>query len=128
MIRIDRIDHLVLTVKDIQVTCDFYEQVLGMMVVTFGANRKALQFGRQRINLHQLGNEFEPKADYPTSGSGDLCFIASSTMDDVIDHVKAAGVTIIEGPVPRTGAIGNMESIYFRDPDGNLIEVSSYPN
>jgi catechol 2,3-dioxygenase-like lactoylglutathione lyase family enzyme len=128
MIRIDRLDHLVLTVKDIQVTCDFYEQVLGMMVVTFGANRKALQFGRQRINLHQLGNEFEPKADYPTSGSGDLCFIASSTMDDVIDHVKAAGVTIIEGPVPRTGAIGNMESIYFRDPDGNLIEVSSYPN
>ena len=128
MIRIDRLDHLVLTVKDIQVTCDFYEQVLGMMVVTFGANRKALQFGRQRINLHQLGNEFEPKADYPTSGSGDLCFIASSTMDDVIDHVKAAGVTIIEGPVPRTGVIGNMESIYFRDPDGNLIEVSSYPN
>lgn len=128
MIRIDRLDHLVLTVKDIQTTCDFYEQVLGMKVVTFGVNRKALQFGRQRINLHELGHEFEPKADYPTAGSGDLCFIASSTMSDVIDHVKAAGVTIIEGPVPRTGAAGNMESIYFRDPDGNLIEVANYPN
>lgn len=128
MIRIDRLDHLVLTVKDIQTTCDFYEQVLGMTVVTFGVNRKALQFGRQRINLHQLGNEFEPKADYPTAGSGGLCFIASSTLSDIITHVEAAGVTIIEGPVPRTGAAGNMESIYFRDPDGNLIEVSNYPN
>jgi catechol 2,3-dioxygenase-like lactoylglutathione lyase family enzyme len=126
MIRIDRLDHLVLTVKDIQVTCDFYKQVLGMTVVTFGVNRKALQFGRQRINLHQLGNEFEPKADYPTSGSGDLCFITTSTLSDVIAHMKAAGVTIIEGPVARTGAVGNMESIYFRDPDGNLIEVSNY--
>jgi catechol 2,3-dioxygenase-like lactoylglutathione lyase family enzyme len=126
MIRIDRLDHLVLTVKDIQTTCDFYEQVLGMKVVTFGVNRKALQFGRQRINLHELGHEFEPKADYPTAGSGDLCFIASSTLNDIIAHVKAAGVTIIEGPVPRTGAAGNMESIYFRDPDGNLIEVANY--
>jgi catechol 2,3-dioxygenase-like lactoylglutathione lyase family enzyme len=126
MIQIDRLDHLVLAVKDIQATCDFYQHVLGMAVVTFGENRKALQFGRQRINLHLLGHEFEPKADYPTPGSGDLCFIATTGLSDIIAHVEAAGVTIIEGPVPRTGAVGNMESIYFRDPDGNLIEIANY--
>jgi catechol 2,3-dioxygenase-like lactoylglutathione lyase family enzyme len=125
-VRIERIDHLVLTVRDIAATCDYYSRVLGMQVVTFGGDRKALQFGRQKINLHEHGKEFEPKALYPTPGSGDLCFITEVPLSQVVDHVRSCGVQVIEGPVRRTGAVGPIESIYVRDPDGNLIEVSNY--
>jgi catechol 2,3-dioxygenase-like lactoylglutathione lyase family enzyme len=124
--KIERLDHLVLTVADIAKTCEFYEKVLGMETVTFGAGRKALSFGRQKINLHQAGKEFEPKAVKPTPGSGDLCFITSTPVTEVIEHLKQQGVAIEEGPVPRTGATGPIQSVYFRDPDGNLIEVSNY--
>ncbi|MBB4254155.1 VOC family protein [Rhizobium sp. BK008] len=125
MIRIDRLDHLVLTVADIAVTCDFYARILGMSVETFAEGRKALKFGRQKINLHQVGREFDPKASHPTAGSGDLCFIAETTLADVITHLQASGVAIEEGPVERTGATGRLRSVYFRDPDGNLLEVSN---
>ena len=124
--KIDRLDHLVLTVADVTKTCEFYERVLGMETVTFGAGRKALAFGQQKINLHQSGKEFEPKAVRPTPGSADLCFIASTPLAEVVEHVKGEGIAILQGPVRRTGANGPMESVYFRDPDGNLIEVSNY--
>ena len=124
--KIDRLDHLVLTVQSIEATCDFYSRALGMKVVTFGNNRKALQFGRQKINLHERGKEFDPKAASPTPGSGDLCFITEVPLSQVMDHIRSCGVKILEGPVRRTGAVGSIESIYFRDPDGNLIEVSNY--
>jgi catechol 2,3-dioxygenase-like lactoylglutathione lyase family enzyme len=97
-----------------------------MAVVTFGNGRKALQFGTQKINLHEAGKEFEPKALHPTPGSADLCFVTTVSLQAVIAHVQARGVSIIEGPVRRTGAVGEMESIYLRDPDGNLIEISNY--
>jgi catechol 2,3-dioxygenase-like lactoylglutathione lyase family enzyme len=126
MTNIERLDHLVLTVKDIGATCDFYSRVLGMQVVTFGAGRKALAFGQQKINLHQVGNEFEPKAAKPAAGSADLCFITPVPLRDVVQHLNSCGVEIIEGPVQRTGALGTIESVYFRDPDLNLIEVSVY--
>ncbi len=124
--RIDRLDHLMLTVRDVDATCLFYARVLSMQVVTFGEARKALAFGRQKINLHQAGREFEPKAALPTPGSADLCLISDTALDDVIAHLAACDVAIIEGPVMRTGATGPIRSVYFRDPDGNLIEVSNY--
>ncbi|ANP88063.1 VOC family protein [Rhizobium leguminosarum] len=125
MIRIVHLDHLVLTVTDIATTCDFYSRILGMSVETFAEGRKALKFGRQKINLHQAGREFDPKARQPTPGSGDLCFIAETPLAEVIADLKAAGVAIEEGPVERTGATGGLRSVYFRDPDGNLLEVSN---
>ena len=125
-IKIDRIDHLVLTVRNIDATCDFYSRVLAMSVVTFGAGRKALQFGVQKFNLHESGKEFEPKAARPTPGSADLCLISAVAISEVIAHLARCGVNIIEGPVPRTGARGSIQSVYFRDPDMNLIEVSTY--
>ena len=124
--KINRIDHLVLTVKDIDETCRFYRSVLGMDVLTFLDDRKALLFGEQKINLHQYGQEFEPKAEHPTPGSADLCFITKTPIFDAAAHVQSRGVKIIEGPSPKTGARGPIDSIYFRDPDGNLIEVSNY--
>ena len=123
--QIENLDHLVLTVQDISITCDFYVQVLGMQVVTFGDNRKALRFGDQKINLHQVGKEFEPKALRPTAGSADLCFITQTPLKQVLEHLNASNVVIIEGPVQRTGAIGILNSVYIRDPDGNLIEISN---
>jgi catechol 2,3-dioxygenase-like lactoylglutathione lyase family enzyme len=123
---IDSLDHLVLTVRNIEATCEFYERVLGMQTVTFGDGRKALQFGRQKINLHQTGKEFEPKAARPAPGSGDLCFLTSLPLEQVIEHLRACNVAIIEGPVSKTGAMGPILSVYIRDPDGNLIEVSNY--
>lgn len=123
---IERIDHLVLTVRDIEATCSFYARVLGMEVVTFGEGRRALAFGRQKINLHQHGREFEPKADKPTPGSADLCLIAAVPIADMAAHLAACGVAVLEGPVERTGATGPIVSVYFRDPDRNLIEVSNY--
>ncbi|EBP1649903.1 VOC family protein [Salmonella enterica] len=123
---IDRIDHLVLTVSDISTTIIFYEEVLGFSAVTFKQNRKALIFGAQKINLHQQEMEFEPKASRPTPGSADLCFITSTPINDVVSEILQAGISIVEGPVERTGATGEIMSIYIRDPDGNLIEISQY--
>jgi catechol 2,3-dioxygenase-like lactoylglutathione lyase family enzyme len=122
---IDHLDHLVLTVADIDATVAFYTSALGMELVTF-AGRKALRFGEQKINLHQTGNEFEPKAAHPTAGSGDLCFITKAPLEDVIAHLNAGGYSIELGPVARTGAVGTIRSIYLRDPDFNLIEISNY--
>jgi len=124
--KIDSLDHLVLTVKDIDASCRFYEKVLGMETVTFSNNRKALSFGTQKINLQQLGRESTLRAEYPTSGSGDLCFVTSVVLSDVIAHLKSCGVNPIAGPVERNGARGQMMSVYFRDPDMNLVEVSNY--
>jgi catechol 2,3-dioxygenase-like lactoylglutathione lyase family enzyme len=127
MIKIDRLDHLVLTVRDIDVTCAFYTRVLGMTVEIFGAQKRtALKFGRQKINLHQAGREFEPKAKTPVPGSGDFCLIASVPLDQVIAHLGACNVAIEQGPVDKTGATGPIRSVYFRDPDQNLVEVSTY--
>jgi catechol 2,3-dioxygenase-like lactoylglutathione lyase family enzyme len=125
-IRIERLDHLVLTVRDIEATCVFYERVLGMRPVTFGSGRRALQFGQQKINLHLAGREVEPKAARPTPGSGDLCFITAVPIADVVRHLEACGVAILEAPSTRTGALGPITSVYFRDPDANLLEVSNY--
>ncbi|MFD2469143.1 VOC family protein [Amycolatopsis silviterrae] len=124
--RIDRLDHLVLTVADLAATVDFYTRVLGMTEVTFGAGRKALTFGTSKINLHEAGHEFEPKAERPTPGSADLCLITADTLEQVVADLAAAGVPVEEGPVDRTGATGPIRSVYFRDPDQNLIEVSVY--
>ena len=123
--KIDSLDHLVLTVKDIEVTSDFYSRILGVEILTFGGGRKALSFGSQKINLHQHGSEFEPKAQHPTPGSADLCFITSVPLSEVVTHLSSCKVGTIEGPIQRTGATGPILSVYFRDPDMNLIEVSN---
>lgn len=123
--RVERLDHLVLTVADIDASCAFYQRVLGMQVVTFGQGRKALAFGQQKINLHRLGAEFEPKALRPTPGSADLCLIVSSPLVEVMAHLQRCDVAIEEGPVPRTGATGPLLSVYIRDPDRNLIELAN---
>ena len=124
--KIDRIDHIVLTIKDIEQTCEFYFRVLGMEVITFGEDRRALKFGVQKFNLHEQGREFEPKAKVPTPGAADICLITESSIEHVVAHLKRLGVTIEQGPVQRTGATGPIMSVYFRDPDENLIEVSRY--
>ncbi len=126
MLTIDRLDHLVLTVADIDATIAFYTRVLGMTAVTFAGGRRALAFGAHKINLHRAGHEFAPCARRPTPGSADVCLITSVLLAEAMAHVRACGVTIEEGPVQRTGATGPIESFYFRDPDGNLIEVSNY--
>ena len=124
---IDRIDHLVLTVHDLDRTIDFYSRVLGMEAVTFAGGRRALSFGRQKLNLHQSGREYEPKALKPAPGAIDLCLITETPVAQVIEHLKGHGVHIVQGPVEKTGATGPITSVYFRDPDGNLVEVSNYP-
>lgn len=123
---ISYLDHLVLTVADIEKACDFYNQVLNFEVVSFGKGRKALKFGQQKINLHQAGKEFEPKAKHPTKGSADLCFIAKTPLDMIVKHLNDLGIQIEEGPIQRTGATGNIMSVYIRDLDDNLIEISNY--
>ena len=128
MISIDRIDHIVLTVYDFERTIDFYSRVLGMEPVTFAGGRRGLSFGRQKFNLHQAGREFEPKALRPAPGAIDLCLITKTPLETVVETLKALGVAIIEGPVDKTGAMGPIKSVYFRDPDGNLVEVSNYPD
>jgi len=125
-LKLDRLDHLVLTVRNIETTCTFYANVLGMEVVTFENGRKALSFGSQKINLHEAGKEFEPKASRPTPGSADLCFTTTTPIDEVVKRLELSKIRILEGPVKRTGALGQMISVYFRDPDLNLIEVSNY--
>ena len=122
---ISHLDHLVLTVTDVQATVDFYTNFLGMTEVTFGEDRKALTFGNQKINLHEVGNEFEPQAEAPKPGSADLCFIADRPIAECIEHLNKCDIPIIEGPVQRTGATGPINSIYLRDPDGNLIEIAN---
>ena len=124
--RLDNIDHVVLTVNDIVATCNFYQKVLGMEIVTFGDNRKALSFGSQKINLQQLGRESTLIADKPTAGSADVCFVTSMPVPDVIAHLNLCGVKPIAGPIERNGARGLMMSVYFRDPDMNLVEVANY--
>jgi catechol 2,3-dioxygenase-like lactoylglutathione lyase family enzyme len=126
LMRIDRLDHLVLTVADVDHTVDFYERVLGMQTVTFAGGRRALRFGNAKINLHQAGQEFEPKAAHPVPGSADICLISSDPLPAVCAQLAAHGVAIEEGPVARTGATGAISSVYIRDPDGNLIEISNY--
>lgn len=123
--QIKQLDHLVLTVKNIAATISFYESVLGMTSEIFGNGRVALKFGSQKINLHEFRNEFEPKSLLPTPGSADLCFITTTALNDAMDHVQGCGVEIIAGPVQRTGASSPLLSFYFRDPDGNLIEVAN---
>ncbi len=126
MISISKLDHFVLTVASIQKTCAFYAKVLGMTVETFSEDRKALRFGSQKINLHEAGWEFEPKAENPTVGSGDFCLITDTQMDEIVEHLALCGVVIEDGPVRRTGAEGPINSVYFRDTDNNLVEVSTY--
>ena len=120
-----KLDHLVLTVSDIEKTTSFYVSVMGMKKEVFGQGRVALKYGNQKINLHEFGNEFEPKAKKPTPGSADLCFITKTPLNEAMTQVTSCGVEIIEGPVERTGAKGPIRSFYFRDPDHNLIEVAN---
>ena len=123
---IARLDHLVLTVADIERTCAFYARVLGMQPVTFGAGRTALHFGQQKINLHPADNIPGLVADRPTPGSGDLCFITEVPLAEVVAHLERCGVPVVAGPGPRAGAIGAIQSVYIRDPDQNLVEISNY--
>lgn len=126
MINVNRIDHIVLTVKDIPITVDFYTKVMGMEKIVFGDNRVALVFCQQKINLHQAGHEFEPKAGKVQCGSADLCFIIDTPIPKALEVLQALDINIIEGPINRTGANGPIISLYFRDPDENLIEISNY--
>lgn len=122
---LDAIDHVVLTVRDIPASVAFYTRVLGMREVIFGGDRRALAFGRCKLNLHQAGREFEPKAAHPTPGAADLCLLARTSIADITRQLAAQGVAIEAGPVERTGAQGPLLSVYVRDPDGNLIELSN---
>ncbi|HEX6542992.1 MAG TPA: VOC family protein [Ktedonobacterales bacterium] len=129
--KVDGLDHIVLTVRDVQATCDFYARVLGVDAHMYEDTEKTFHFGRlyfgtQKINLHEAGHEFEPKALYPTPGSGDLCFVTTSPPDEIVRHLRDCGVEIVEGPVQRTGARGTMTSVYVRDPDQNLVEIAHY--
>ncbi len=127
MIRIESLDHLVLTVADLDQTVQFYTDILGMSLVEFGENneRKALCFGKQKINLHQQGREFEPKAKTALPGTADLCFLTRTPLKEVQAHLQKKGISLESGPVQRTGATGPILSIYLRDPDGNLLEISN---
>lgn len=124
--QLSHLDHLVLTVRDIEATLAFYVRVLGMEKISFAGDRVALRYGNQKINLHQLGKEFEPKAGRVAAGSADLCFILKTSIEEAEQHLRHCGITIIEGPVKRTGACGPILSLYIRDPDQNLIEISEY--
>ena len=121
---IDHLDHIVLTTARTRECIDFYTRVLGMKLERFGEGRMALKFGEQKINLHEKGREFEPKATLPAPGALDVCFIASVPLDEVIARLAAARVPVIEGPVMKTGACYPIRSVYVRDPDGNLVEIS----
>jgi len=123
--QVKSLDHLVLTVRDLQAAIDFYTRALGMQEVTFAGGRKALGFGTQKINLHLAGREFEPKAQQPTPGSADLCFLTDTPVEQYAVHLASLGIEVIEGPVARTGAVGPLLSIYVRDPDANLIEIAN---
>jgi len=125
-VEVARLDHLVLTVRDVHATVEFYGRVLGMDEVVFGEGRRALHFGQQKINLHPVENNPVPLvAAAPVPGSADLCLIMKTPLEEVAEHLEACDVEIVEGPIERTGAAGPILSLYFRDPDGNLIEVSN---
>ncbi|WP_366465527.1 VOC family protein [Paracoccus methylarcula] len=124
IIKVTALDHLVLTVADPARTAEFYENLLGMELRSFGENRQALHFGQQKINLHRAGHEFEPKARVPLPGSADLCFLVEGTARDSAARLAEAGIAVEDGPVPRTGATGPVMSLYLRDPDGNLVELA----
>ena len=123
--RLERIDHVVLTVRDIDRTVEFYQRALGMRAVTFGEGRRALVVGDQKLNLHQAGREFEPKATDPRPGAIDICFTTTALLDDVVAQLRSAGVAVEHGPVAKTGARAELRSVYVRDPDGNLIEIAN---
>jgi catechol 2,3-dioxygenase-like lactoylglutathione lyase family enzyme len=123
--KVERIDHVVLTVADVERTISFYERALGMTAVTFGEGRRALAFGDQKLNLHPAGREFEPKARRPTPGAVDICFTTTTPLEEVATHLRAQSVAIELGPVEKIGARRSLRSLYFRDPDGNLVEVSN---
>ena len=123
--QITNLDHLVLTVSDIEASCDFYTRVLGMQLIEFAGGRKALKFGMQKINLHEFRKEFEPKAAHPTPGSADLCFLTTTPLAEIVSHLQQSGIEVIEGPVERTGASGPILSVYLRDPDNNLLEIAN---
>lgn len=125
-VTIDRLDHVVFTVASIDRTLAFYQRALGMEPVTFAGGRRGLAFGRQKINLHEVGKEFSPRAHRALAGTADLCLIAAVPLDRVVAHLQAEGIAIEQGPVPKSGATGPITSVYFRDPDLNLIEVSTY--
>ncbi len=128
-VSLERFDHIVFTVQSIDETCAFYTRVLGLTEQTYefeGRKRTSLHFGQQKINLHEAGNEFEPKAHAPAPGAIDICFITRTPVDEVIAHLNDCGVAVVDGPGVRSGALGKMRSVYFRDPDRNLIEVSNY--
>ena len=124
---IEGVDHFVLTVRSLQASCDFYERVLGMRRLVEPGRPTALRFGTQKINLHEVGRTFEPKALSPTPGSGDFCLVTLRPIEEVVRRLADCGVALELGPVQRTGARGPMTSVYFRDPDQNLVEVSRYP-
>jgi len=121
---IDHLDHIVLTTAHTEQCIDFYTRALGMKFERFGEGRMALKFGGQKINLHEKGKEFEPRAALAAPGTLDICFIAAVRLEDVIARLAACNVPIIEGPVMKTGAQGPIRSVYVRDPDGNLVEIS----
>jgi catechol 2,3-dioxygenase-like lactoylglutathione lyase family enzyme len=125
---IDHVDHIVLTTRDKDACIRFYTEVLGMKLERFSENRLALKFGTQKINLHEWGREFSPRAHVAVPGSLDLCFIASIPLEAVVERLKKHGIAIIEGPVAKTGAQGPIRSVYVRDPDLNLVEISVYNN
>ena len=120
---ITRFDHIVLTVRDIERSVEFFVRVLGMEAVTFGAGRRALRFGDQKINLQTLGQETR---NFAGIGSGDVCFVTEMATDDLLAHLAREGVPVVEGPVAKTGALGPITSVYIVDPDGNLLEIARY--
>ena len=126
MALVESLDHLVLTVEDIERTCSFYETALGLERETFGEGRTALRFGRQKINLHPNPSPIDTKAGRPTPGSADICFIAAGPLEQVRQTLDAAGIPLVTGPVARVGALGPVTSLYIRDPDENLVEIATY--
>ena len=125
-ISIERIDHFVITVSDIHKTINFYKRVLGMSVIAFANDRKALRFGNQKINIHQAGKEMKPNAQNAAMGTADVCFISDRPLETVQNHLQSEHIHIEYGPIEQHGAVGIMDSVYFRDTDGNLIEVGVY--
>lgn len=123
---VEDLDHLVLNVADIRATCRFYQRVLGMRPFTFGNGRTALSFGSRKINLYEAGQAYSPQPDKPLPGTAELCFLSRTPVVELLDHLKAENVIVEEGPVRREGALGPITSVYFRDPDGNMIEVANY--
>lgn len=123
---VEGIDHLVLTVNDIEVTVQFYEKILGMKKYVYDTGRIALLFGTQKLNVHQKSDTIEPRAQQPTIGSVDVCFITRLPIERVVEHLLLHGVSPLQGPVQRSGAKGQMTSVYIRDPDGNLVEIAYY--